>query len=73
MAENRMAEVARLFGKKLGEEFRVKDLMTEKIYIAFFDNYGMRAYVDGFPDSWKPRRDMVMRLIVGEAVIVDES
>ena len=72
MAENRMAEVARLFGKKLGEEFRVKDLMTEKIYIAFFDNYGMRAYVDGFPDSWKPRRDMVMRLIVGEAVIVDE-
>jgi hypothetical protein len=34
--------------------------------------HGMRAYVDGFPDSWKPRRDMLMRLIVGEVVIVDE-
>ena len=67
-----MEAVAQLFGKELGKEFRVKDLMTEKIYVAFFDNYGMRAYVDGFPNSWKPRRDMLMWLIVGEAVIIDE-
>jgi hypothetical protein len=56
----------------LGEDFKIKDLMTGKIYVALFDNYGMRAYVDGFPNSWKPHREMVMRLIVGEAVIVDD-
>lgn len=70
--DNKMEEVAAMFGKKLGEEFKIKDLMTEKIYVALFDNYGMKAYVEGFPHSWKPRRDMVMRLIVCEAVIVDD-
>ena len=50
----------------------LEDLMTGKIYVALFDNYGMKAYVEGFPHSWKPRRDMVMRLIVCEAVIVDD-
>lgn len=69
---NKMEQVAALFGKQLGEDFKIKDLMTGKIYVALFDNYGMRAYVDGFPNSWKPHREMVMRLIVGEAVIVDE-
>lgn len=71
MTENRMAEVAKLFGKELGEKFRIKDLITENIYIAVFDNYGMRAYIEGIPSTWLPRRDMVMRLIVGEAVIID--
>ena len=71
MPENKMPEVARLFGKELGEKFRIKDLITENIYIAVFDNYGMRAYIEGIPSTWLPRRDMVMRLIVGEAIIVD--
>jgi hypothetical protein len=70
--KNKMEQVAALFGKRLGEEFKIKDLMTEKIYVALFDNYGMKAYVEGFSNSWKPRRDMVMRLIVGEAVITDD-
>ncbi len=73
MNENRMAEVAKLFDKELGEEFRIKDLITENIYIAVFNNYGMRAYVEGVPSTWTPRRDMVMRLIVGEAVIIDDK
>jgi hypothetical protein len=72
MAENKMEQVAAMFGKQLGEDFKIKDLMTGKIYVALFDNYGMRAYVDGFPKSRKPHREMVMRLIVGEAVIVDD-
>lgn len=73
MNKNKMAEVAKLFGKELEEEFKIKDLSNERIYIASFDKYGMRTYVDGFsPDSWKPSWDMVMRLIIGEsAVIVD--
>ena len=71
--ENKMPEVARLFGKELGEEFRIKDLIDKNIYIAVFDNYGMRAYIEGMPSSWRPRRDMVMRLIVGEAVIINEN
>lgn len=70
--KNKMAQVAEMFGKKLGEPFKIKDLMSEKIYNATFDNYGMRAYIDGFSTSWTPRRDLVMRLITGEAVIVDE-
>ena len=73
MAENKMAEVAKMFSKKLGEEFRVKDLITGKIYVASFCNYGMRAYVEGFPHSEKPHWDIIMRLVLGgSAVIVDE-
>lgn len=73
MNENRMAEVAKLFGKKLDEEFKIKDLSTGIIYIASFNNYGMRMYVGGFPNSWKPSWDMVMRLIIGKsAVVVDD-
>ena len=73
MAENKIADVAAIFNKELDEEFRVKDLTTGKIYVASFCNYGMRAYVEGFPHSEKPRWDMIMRLILGgSAVIVDE-
>ena len=73
MAENKMKQVAAMFGKTLGEEFRIKDLITGKIYVASFCNYGMRAYVEGFPHSEKPHWDIIMRLILGgSAVIVDE-
>ena len=39
MNENKMVEVAKLFGKKLDEEFKIKDLSTGIIYIASFNNY----------------------------------
>ena len=71
---NKMADVAALFGKKLDEEFKIKDLSTGIIHIASFNNYGMRTYVAGFSsDSWKPSWDMVMRLIIGNVVIIDEQ
>ena len=73
LQKNKMEQVAALFGQQLGKEFRVKDLITGKIYVASFCNYGMRAYVEGFPHSEKPRWDMIMRLILGgSAVIVDD-
>lgn len=72
MSENRMEQVAALFGKKLGEEFKIEDLSTGIIYIASFNNYGMRMYVAGFPNSWKPSWEMVMRLIIGSVVIIDD-
>ena len=70
---NKMEVIAKLFGKKLGEEFKIKDLSTGIIHIASFNNYGMRTYVAGFSsDSWKQSWDMVMRLIFGTAVVVDD-
>ena len=72
MPEIKISEVAALLGKKLGEEFKVKDLKSGKIYVASFDGHGMKAYIDGFPDSRKPRGDIVMRLIFGTAVVIDD-
>ena len=69
---NKMEVIAKLFGKKLGEEFKIKDLSTGIIHIASFNNYGMRTYVAGFPNSWKQSWDMVMRLIIGNVVIINE-
>ena len=70
---NKMEMIAKLFGKKLDEEFKIKDLSTGIIYIASFNNYGMRTYVAGFSsDSWKQSWDMVMRLIFGTAVVIDD-
>ena len=73
MAKNKMEQVAALFGKKLDEEFKIKDLSTGIIYVASFNNYGMRTYVAGFPNSWKQSWEMVMRLIIGSVVIIDEK
>ena len=69
---NKMEVIAKLFGKKLGEEFKIKDLSTGIIHISSFNNYGMRTYVAGFPNSWKQSWDMVMRLIIGNVVIINE-
>ena len=72
MNEIKISEVAAMLGKKIGEEFKVKDLKSGKIYVAYFYNCGMKARIDGSSDSWKPRGDIVMRLIFGTAVVVDE-
>jgi hypothetical protein len=72
MAENKMEQVAAMFGKKVGEEFRVKDLKSGKIHVAYFDSREMKARKEGSSDSWRPRGDIVMRLILGLAVVVDD-
>ena len=72
MAEIKISEVAALLGKKLGEEFKVKDLKSGKIYVASFDGHGMKAHKEGSSDSWKTRGDIVMRLVLGLAVVIDD-
>lgn len=72
MNEIKISEVAAMLGKKIGEEFKVKDLKSGEIYVAYFDGRGMKAHIDGSSDSWKPRRDIVRRLVVGTAVVIDD-
>ena len=72
MPEIKISEVAAMLGKKLGEEFKVKDLKSGKIYVAYFDGHGMKAHKEGSSDSWKLRGDIVMRLVLGLAVIAND-
>ena len=66
MAENKMEQVAALFGKKLGEEFKLR--YKGKIYRAYFHKSGLRvrALYHAFHDS------VLIELLTGEAVIVDD-
>lgn len=63
---NKWAEVAALFGKQLGEQFRVKSCFGE--YTAYFteDGYMIKAT----RDLWKADASLA-DLISGEAVIID--
>ena len=71
MAENKMEQVAAMFGKKLGEEF-----VTE--YIGRKDIIDTaRLTVDGFETknafgNWVEDPVMLMWLLKGKAVIVDD-
>lgn len=72
MHEIRITEVAAMLGKELGEKFKIKDLKSGKIYVAYFHRCGLKVY-DGSSDSWKSRRDIITRLIFGTAVVIDED
>jgi DNA-directed RNA polymerase subunit RPC12/RpoP len=68
---NKMAEVARLFGKELGEEFVVEYIGRKDIIDT------ARFTVDGFETknafgNWVEDPVMLMWLLKGKAVIVDE-
>lgn len=66
MAENKMEAVAQLFGKKLGEEFKI--IYKGENYIAYFRNEGLR--VRGlFCLTWD---NALVALLTGRAVIVDD-
>ena len=72
MIENKMTEVAKLFGKKLGEEFIMKWGTVE--YLCMFTARGLRCY----PSAKNKEKytysnnDWLFLLLIGEAVIVDE-
>lgn len=72
MAENRMAEVARLFGKKLGEEFYI--IIHNKKYIARFTVFGLSVLDESAnPCEWDLGHSRLLEcLMIGEAVIVDD-
>ena len=71
MAENRMEQVAALFGKKLGEEFFVESseiLGVEKCKAKFTeDGFLMFRRILWLEDSW-----VFCKLLEGTAVIVDD-
>jgi hypothetical protein len=63
MNENKMAEVAKMFGKELGEEFKI--LYKDENYTAYFRNEGLR--VRGlFYLTWD---NALVALLTGRAVI----
>jgi FKBP-type peptidyl-prolyl cis-trans isomerase 2 len=75
MAENKMAEVAKLFGKKLGEEFTVKvpqydeygEVKQYQNVKGYFCGRGFRSEQINFADAF-----IFAELLEGYAVIVDE-
>jgi hypothetical protein len=67
MAENKMKQVAAMFGKKLGEEFTLIDEDRKK-YKAVINKNGLRVH-GMYKGFWE---HTLFKLIVGTAVIVDE-
>ncbi len=65
MKENKMAEVAQLFGKELGEEFKVKLTTGEVILCRFSETRLWYWWRD-----WYISDKVLAQLIAGEAVIV---
>lgn len=68
MAENRMADVARLFGKKINEEFIVD--FDGEIYDCKFTEEGFKSCFIG--DSlYDDDESLLETLILGDAMIVE--
>lgn len=65
MAENKMAEVAAIFGKKLGEEFEVRTQDRPKITVSIRRNGVFTK--DGKRTIW-----ILERLLTGESEIAEE-
>ena len=69
MNENKMAEVAKLFGKKLGKRFTVN--FYNRLFDVAFEPYGLRVFSDEiFEDELS--RLLLEGLIIGNAVIVND-
>ena len=68
--ENRMEAVAKLFGKKLGEEFTVEDKYKAEWHCKFTKNGVM--YQDRITFNWHIIGGMLQSLVTGKSVIVDE-
>jgi hypothetical protein len=75
MAENKMAEVAALFGKQLGEEFKlevVKDnkfLPKRKIFTAKFTKVGLERLTKY--NAWEQINCFIPSLLTGELEIME--
>ncbi len=71
MVENKMADVAALFGKKLGEMFTVKWGSPDFMFDCRFDEYGLYVLSEPpFSDHFSQR--LLYDLLKGRAVIVDD-
>lgn len=69
VGENRMSEIAKIFGKKLGEEFLVRSYMPVGNCIGYFTKYGF----EGRNLTIQESKDVFLLLCAGKAVIVDET
>jgi hypothetical protein len=67
MAENKMSQVAEMFGKKLNEPFRVKVRKMEEPFEAMFTESGIVVTYDNWPSAL-----LLQLLLIDEAVIVDD-
>lgn len=65
MAENKMKQVAVMFGKELGEEFAVKNKRSIYYHLAFTDK--------GLTFFGKTQDIILRHLLTGKAVIVDDN
>lgn len=68
---NKMAEVARLFGKTLGEEFVILTPRGRLRKVKFTADRGL-LYYDGIECAWNKNFGYLNFLCEGKAVIVDE-
>ena len=71
MVENKMEQVVALFGKELGEKFRL-EVKTE-----FPSNYVVRFTKDGIEaisiwGDWRKRNSLLVDLLTGKAEIVSK-
>jgi hypothetical protein len=70
MVENKMEQVAAMFGKKLGERFQVK--IDNQIYDCSFKEYGFNSY-GAYENPYLSFDAFILQeLLTGTAVIVDE-
>ena len=69
MNENRMAEIAKLFNKKLFDTFHVK-LGSDPVS-ARFSPYGFEWFDEHC--IWNKNGELLNRLLIGQAVIVDDK
>ena len=71
MGENHMEEIAKMFGKELGEEFAVED-KHKTVWHCKFTKRGL-LYLDKSFFDWQESGDYLLQsLLTGKAVIVDE-
>jgi len=70
MAENKMAQVAEMFGKRIGEEFRLKAVFGNKL--VRFCEKGVEYY-SVVMCRWKPSERILIMLLTGEAEIVEDE
>lgn len=69
MGNNRMNDIAKLFGKDLEEEFSVKSRFSQANCIGCFTKYGF----EGRNLTIEENNDVFLFLCTGKAVIVDEA
>jgi hypothetical protein len=71
MAENKMEQIAAMFGKKLGEEFIILTPRGHLRKVKFTAEQGL-LYYDDIEREWNKNFGFLNFLCEGRAVIVDE-